>query len=157
MLEPPPNTPDATAARRHWISVLSRSTANELERHWAEAAVTADIRILRAPETGLVMVRGRAGGSGRRFNAGETTVTRCAVMLSSGEKGHGWVLGRDGRHARLAAMFDACLQRPELHRTLMDKVIIPVERAQQQARLARRGKVAATKVDFYTMVRGEDG
>ena len=54
-------------------------------------------------------------------------------------------------------MFDACLQRPELHRTLMDKVIIPVERAQQQARLARREKVAATKVDFYTMVRGEDG
>ena len=33
------------------------------------------------PETGLVMLRGRADGSGHPFNLGEATVTRCVASL----------------------------------------------------------------------------
>ena len=38
-------------------------------------------RIVRGPETGLVMARGRVGNVGDVFNVGEVLVTRCVVQL----------------------------------------------------------------------------
>ena len=71
---PPPN-----AERRRWMGILARASATELERHLADIPTPPPHRRLRGPETGLVMVRGRAGGDGAAFNLGEMTVTRCAV------------------------------------------------------------------------------
>lgn len=150
------DTSKQTAVRQHWISILSRSTAEELQTHWDTCSTDLTYKVIRKPETGLVMVRGRAGGRGQRFNVGEATVTRCSVLLSSGEKGHGYVLGRSDQHAELAAAFDACLQKPDLQDALTQSVIAPIERRLAADRLERREKVAATKVDFYTMARGDD-
>ena len=74
---------------------------------------------MRGPETGLVMVRGRAGGSGSPFNLGEMTVTRCTVQLGSGTAGHAYIAGRDERQAELAAVADALLQDPALTRKVL--------------------------------------
>lgn len=111
---------------------------------------------LRGPETGLVMVRGRAGGSGRPFNLGEMTVTRCSVRTDDGRLGHAYVGGRRPDHAERAAVVDALLQDPARRDVLLGEIIEPLEKQELERREARARESAATKVDFFTMVRGED-
>ena len=144
------------AARQRWMSVLAKADGRALEEAWGKLAVRPSYQFLRAPEIGLVMVRGRTGGCGSRFNMGEMSVTRCAVQLDGGLVGISYVAGRIERHAELAAAFDALLQQPAIRPALEDFVIAPLEAAQQ----ARRSKVSAiaaeSRVEFFTMVRGED-
>lgn len=145
-----------TDARRRWMAVLALASPDELERYWREAPVQPAHRVLRAPETGLVMVRGRAGGTGMRFNVGEMTVTRCAVEVDGGAVGVGYVRGRDRRHAELAAVLDALLQDPARHDELERAVVAPLADAQAARRRAAAERVAPSKVEFFTMVRGDD-
>ncbi len=111
--------------------------------------------VLRAPETGLVMLRGRMGSTGAPFNFGEATVTRCAVKLSSGEEGHGYVMGRNQAHAHTAALCDALLQSEAQSHDVAQTVLQPLEARLTERRNTLRSKAAATKVDFFTMVRGD--
>eukprot|EP01136_Pigoraptor_vietnamica_P012465 Opistho-1_new@52415 len=99
-----------TATRQHWMAVLARATRGEVDALLQQAGPLPSHEVLKAPETGTVMVEGRAGGAGRRFNLGEATVTRCVIRLESGAMGFSYALGRDGRKARLAAITDALLQ-----------------------------------------------
>jgi alpha-D-ribose 1-methylphosphonate 5-triphosphate synthase subunit PhnG len=101
------------------------------------------------------MVRGRIGGSGDSFNVGEATVTRCTVSLPCGTIGHAYVLGQSDRHAHVAALLDALLQTGS-GPGLMENVIEPLAAEQAARRQTKRDKAAATKVDFFTMVRGDD-
>jgi alpha-D-ribose 1-methylphosphonate 5-triphosphate synthase subunit PhnG len=110
---------------------------------------------LREPENGLVMVRGRIGGDGAAFNLGEATVSRAAVRLSSGEIGFGYVLGRDKAKARMIAFCDALIQTPDRCGIIETQVVTPLREAMMAARGQRAAEAAATRVDFYTMVRGE--
>jgi alpha-D-ribose 1-methylphosphonate 5-triphosphate synthase subunit PhnG len=144
-------TTDSTSARQHWMSVLARAPAAALE-----AALTRDAPLpawtrVRGPETGLVMVRGRAGGSGSPFNLGEMTVTRCTVRLESGATGHAYIAGRHERQAELAAVADAMLQDPETRADLTASLIRPLDEAQQVQRQTRAEKAAATRVEFFAM------
>ena len=110
---------------------------------------------LRAPEIGSVMVRGRAGGTGAPFNLGEMTVTRCALTLETGEVGHAYIQGRSKADAEAAALVDALMQTDSAD-LLRAKVLEPLEQEYVARRTDRAEKAAATKVDFFTMVRGED-
>lgn len=145
----------ASAARRRWLEVLAKAPAGDLERAWAALAEKPGYRFVRPPEVGTVMVRGRMGGEGRRFNAGEMTVSRCAVRLDAGPEvtGVGYVAGRSGRAAELIAVFDALLQDPARHDALEAEVVAPLEAAAAAERTARARKTAATRVDFFTMSR----
>src|SRR5580692_10492249 len=105
-------TAEATIARQHWMSVLARAPAAAIESGLTRDGPLPPWTRVRGPETGLVMVRGRAGGSGSPFNLGEMTVTRCTVRMNSGLAGHAYVSGRDERQAELAAVADALLQDP---------------------------------------------
>ena len=140
--------------RRRWLAVLARAATDRLEACWAETGQPA-LMLLRQPETGLVMARGRAGGTGQRFNLGEITVTRCAVQGADGHIGHGYVAGRDKRKAELVASFDALLQAPDRRAALLARVVEPLATAQAATRSATARKAAATRVEFFTMVRGE--
>ena len=148
------NAPDAEA-RRRWMRLLARATRDELESGWDTLTDKPRFTQLRKPEPGLVMVRGRAGGTGAPFNLGEMTVTRCAVRLETGAAptGLSYIAGRDSRRAELAAMFDALLQdatrRAEVERT----VLTGVTRRIAEDRQARTAEVAATRVDFFTLAR----
>ena len=110
---------------------------------------------LRAPENGLVMVRGRIGGDGAPFNLGEATVSRAAVRLRGGEVGFGYVLGRDNDKARMIALCDALIQSRDHAATIEAQVLAPLRAAMTARREQRAAEAAATRVDFYTMVRGE--
>jgi len=138
-------------ARQRWMAILVRASQAEIEN-----LLGADLpchEVLKAPETGTVMVEGRAGGTGRRFNLGEATVTRCIVRIADGAMGFSYALGRDARKARLAAILDAKLQADApggpLHRG-----IDALAQRQAAARDIASRKAAATKVDFSTLVRG---
>ena len=106
------STPDPIATRQHWMSVLARAPSEAIEAGLTRVGPLPAWTRVRGPETGLVMVRGRAGGSGSPFNLGEMTVTRCTVRLDSGAAGHAYIAGRDERRAELAAVADALLQDP---------------------------------------------
>jgi alpha-D-ribose 1-methylphosphonate 5-triphosphate synthase subunit PhnG len=109
---------------------------------------------LREPEAGLVMVRGRVGGDGAPFNLGEATVSRAAVRLSTGEVGFGYTLGRDRWKAQLIALCDALIQTAE-HASLVEAaVLVPLRAAIASERNRKAEETAATRVDFYTLVRG---
>lgn len=148
-------------ARSAWMSVLAKSDPGELSRAWESLDDKPKWRWLRKPETGLVMVRGRAGGTGGVFNLGEMTVTRCAVVTESDESGQGftgqgYLAGRDRRHAELAALFDALLQDTSRRPALEETLLKPLEDELAAKRRTASAKSAATKVDFFTLVRGED-
>ncbi|MBE1208250.1 phosphonate C-P lyase system protein PhnG [Aminobacter carboxidus] len=144
------------AQRKVAMAALAMAPGDELKRLCAAAGVIDEAELLRGPETGLVSVRGRIGGGGAPFNFGEATVTRATVRLPSGEIGHAYALGRDKQKARLSAIADALWQNPERRADIEDKIIAPLRAAQAQADATSRAETAATKVDFFTMVRGED-
>lgn len=146
---------DPTEARQRWLGVLAKSLPTELEAAWGQLADPPAMDFLRRPETGLVMARGRAGGTGQRFNLGEVTVTRCSVQSQVGFVGHGYVRGRNKRHAELVARFDALCQEPDRRPALISGVIEPLERAQAARRECTARRAAATRVEFFTLVRGE--
>ncbi len=72
--------PSAYTERQHWMAVLARAEAAEIAALLYACAPVPVWQTLRGPESGLVMVRGRAGGGGQAFNMGEMTVTRCTPM-----------------------------------------------------------------------------
>ena len=144
------------AARQRWMSVLAKAGDGALEAAWAGLADRPEYRLLRPPETGLVMVRGRAGGTGSPFNLGEMSATRCAVQLEGGEVGIAYVAGRSARHAELAAAFDALLQQPERREELDEAVVAPLEAIQRARREENRANAARSRVEFFAMVRERD-
>jgi alpha-D-ribose 1-methylphosphonate 5-triphosphate synthase subunit PhnG len=143
-----------TTDRPGWMGVLARAPAGKLAQLWSGLGLSPDFGWLRPPETGTVMVQGRAGGTGAPFNLGEMTVTRASLRLETGEVGHAWVQGRDREKARLAAMADALMQTDAAARVRAE-VIAPLAASEAEARATRARKAAATKVEFFTMVRGE--
>jgi alpha-D-ribose 1-methylphosphonate 5-triphosphate synthase subunit PhnG len=139
--------------RQQWMAVLARATGSELNAILASQTLP-HYDVLKAPETGSVMVEGRAGGTGARFNLGEATVTRCVVRIEGGAMGHAYALGRDKRKAEIAALLDAMLQREPAGGALHD-AIARLSLKQTALRAAASRKAAATKVEFFTLVRGE--
>lgn len=141
--------------RRAVMAVCAEAGAPELERALEAVGYAGAVEDLRRPGTGLVMARGRIGGDGRPFNLGEATVTRAAVRIGSGEAGFAWHLGRDGDRARAAALLDALWQSPK-HRPAVEAALAPVAERVEAERALQARRTAATKVDFFTLARGED-
>lgn len=143
------------AARQTWMGVLARAGAGVVADRLASLGPAPQAELLRPPEIGSVMVRGRIGGTGAPFNLGEMTVTRCSLRLACGTVGHGYVQGRDKGHARAAALVDALMQTAQAD-AVRAAVLGPLVRAEAARRQLRAAKAAATRVEFFTMVRGED-
>lgn len=138
--------------RREWMGLLARAP-RELLESWAKGVKSPAFSWLRRPESGLAMVRARAGGSGGKFNLGEMTITRCALRLESGASGVAYVQGRDHRKAELAALADALLQTPAAAGRVKAELISAI-RTHLDARAARmQRKAQATRVDFFTLAR----
>ncbi len=146
---------DPNTARKEWLGLLAKSSAPEVAKLWLAMELDPHHTILRSPEIGGVMVRGRAGAVGAAFNLGEMTVTRASVKLPDGTVGHGYVQGRDKEHALQAALVDALMQT-DAAGAIEAGILAPLRAAMQARKTNRAAKAAATKVDFFTMVRGED-
>jgi alpha-D-ribose 1-methylphosphonate 5-triphosphate synthase subunit PhnG len=147
---------ETQAVRKAAMAALALASVEEIRRLLEQTSLPTEAKMLRGPETGLVVARGRIGGGGAPFNFGEATVTRATVKLPTGEVGHAYALGRDKEKARLSAIVDALWQDPARRGEIEAKLIEPLKQAQTALDDKRRAETAATKVDFFTMVRGED-
>jgi alpha-D-ribose 1-methylphosphonate 5-triphosphate synthase subunit PhnG len=143
-------------SRRAAMAVLAQASVVEIEHGLRAAVEPVDFVELRSAETGLVMLRGRIGGDGAPFNLGEATVTRAAVRIDSGETGIAYVLGRDREKARLSALCDALWQSGRYRAAIDRCVLAPIRLRLEAERSRQRAQTAATRVDFFTLVRGED-
>lgn len=151
----PPQDGSATARRQARLSQLAQAPHDRLIALWEGAGFAPDYRLLRAPEIGMVMVRGRAGGTGAPFNLGEMTVTRASVALTEGQAvGHGYIQGRSHQGALIAALADALCEAGQAAE-IDAKIIAPLDAEKREADAARAARAQATKVQFVTMVRGE--
>ncbi|GAA3056216.1 phosphonate C-P lyase system protein PhnG [Rhizobium viscosum] len=142
--------------RKRTVDLLARAETQELLAAWDALAEKPAAQSVRGPETGLVMVRGRIGGGGAPFNLGEVTVTRATVRLASGSVGHAQALGTDREKARLSAIFDALWQEEATKGFVEEKLLSPIARRIAEDNNRKAEETSATRVDFFTMVRGED-
>ena len=142
------------AQRKAAMTVLAHSDAAKIAGY-LETIALPGYENLREPENGLVMVRGRTGGDGAPFNLGEATVSRAAVRLATGEMGFGYALGRDREKARMIALCDALVQSSEFAAAVEANVLAPLRAAMNSEQTHKAAESAATRVDFYTLVRGE--
>ena len=152
--------PSRPAARQDWMALLARAPQPLLEQSLAEHLSTSQ-QWLRRPETGLMMVQGRAGGTGERFNLGEITVTRCALRLgeagSDAPVGVAYILGRSHRQVQLAALADALLQDAQWYERLEVSLLEPIRQHLRNQEALRRQRAQSTRVDFLTMAREAGG
>ncbi|MBU2533356.1 MAG: phosphonate C-P lyase system protein PhnG [Alphaproteobacteria bacterium] len=148
--------PEHAASRQRLMRCCAIATDAELADAVASLGPLPRITDVRRPETGLVMLRGRIGGDGAPFNVGEATVTRAVVKLETGEIGHAYLLGRSGERARLAATIDALGQTGANRERIDEAFIKPVTARLAAERQTRKAETAATRVNFFTLARGED-
>lgn len=145
-------TSPAQTPRQGLMGLLARARPERLAELAAEIALP-EAQDLRPAQSGTVMLQGRIGGTGAPFNLGEMTVTRCVLQVGA-VTGHAHVQGRDKAHARRAALIDALWQ---VDPDLVERAILGPLRAEEDARRrTRAAKAAATRVEFFTLVRGED-
>ncbi|MGF1703085.1 phosphonate C-P lyase system protein PhnG [Photobacterium makurazakiensis] len=151
---------DTTDQRKHWMSVLAKASFETLEQHWkalnSMQTLPLEYQTIRPAEIGLAQVRAKMGGTGRQFNIGDVTITRAVVQIASGELGYSYLQGRNKQHAELAAVIDALLQTDQYREAIMNQVITPLAADKKEQETLVQQQVASSKVDFFTMVRGED-
>jgi alpha-D-ribose 1-methylphosphonate 5-triphosphate synthase subunit PhnG len=142
--------------RQRWLSVLAHSSAALLETHWQALNLQPAFTLIRPAEIGLTRLQTRMGATGKRFVMGDATVTRAVVQLSDGTLGYSYLLGRDKAHAERCALLDALLQQPETRQQLEEKIITPLAAWRDEQRQLRAREIASSKVDFFTLVRGDN-
>jgi alpha-D-ribose 1-methylphosphonate 5-triphosphate synthase subunit PhnG len=152
---------EAQRIRQRRMAALTMADEKALEAVAAKVFVSISYTFLRRPEAGLIMLEGRAGNSGQRFNLGEMLITRCVVRLEAQgneaiTEGYAFIQGNRPRHAELAAVFDALLQLEGWAESLDRMLIDPLLAGRKKLLQKRADETARTKVDFFTLVRGED-
>lgn len=141
--------------RQSLLAVLSKSAYEDIHNSWQLLGINPGYHCLKEPEIGMVMVKGKAGGNGQPFNLGEMTVTRTVVQLDTQQLGFGYTAGRDKEKSKLVAIIDACFQLPEYISLIEKKLINPLSEKLKHKHQQLDENVEATKVNFFTMVRGQ--
>ncbi|QFT29212.1 Alpha-D-ribose 1-methylphosphonate 5-triphosphate synthase subunit PhnG [Labrenzia sp. THAF82] len=150
-----PKTDGTVEARRKVMATLAAASPEAVAEKYGTLP-PPDYDLVRQPETGLVMVRGRMGGTGSPFNLGEVTVTRCVVRLKTGETGSSYALGRNKTKALQSAVIDALWQTSDGRDKIETDIIGPLDGLQSTEKETVKQETEATKVNFFTMVRGDN-
>ena len=143
-----------TEKRKFWMSLLATSNQSDLLNLWEQKKIRVNYIWLRTPEIGSIMAQGRMGVTGDKFNIGEVTITRCSLKLNCGTIGHSYVQGRSKKKAEISALCDALMQT-KMSKEINKNIIIPLEKIKKDNKDKILSKAEATKVDFFTLVRGE--
>ena len=141
--------------RKEWLSLLAQSSSEDIISLWNKAKIECDFEVIRAAEIGAVMVQGRQGGTGDPFHLGEMSVTRCSIKIADGYIGHGYHQGRSKETAETIAKLDALLQTVKFD-TIVKTILKPLEKLLHDKKYSLASKAEATKVNFFTLVRGDD-
>ena len=140
-------------SRPAWLRLFALSSDQDLENMVRTTQLEQRCQSVLEPQVGIVTVRARISGRGAQFNVGDACVTKAEVLLDNQIKGYATVLGGRARRAKLVAMLDAAMAANvggHLHALVQQLADKYVQRNAQRQQAA--GK---TKVDFFTMVRGD--
>lgn len=148
-------TIDIKVQRQKNLSILAKAPLSNMLEYWEGINIDATFNFLKKPEVGMAMVRAQAGSGGENFNMGEMTMTRCVVRLDSTEIGYGFVAGRSKKKSELVALIDACWQKKSLKNIIEEKIIAPLHCVQISKEKIISENTESSKVNFFTMVRGE--
>ena len=148
-------TTDKKSQRQQNLSVLAKASLATMLEYWQQINVDATFEFLKKPEVGMAMVRAQAGAGCENFNMGEMTMTRCVIRLDSDEIGYGFVAGRSKKKSELIAVIDACWQKDSLQKIIEEKIIEPLYALQVNRAQKTSENTKTSKVNFFTMVRGE--
>ncbi|MDR2366901.1 MAG: phosphonate C-P lyase system protein PhnG [Deltaproteobacteria bacterium] len=140
--------------RQRIMRALALSRENTLIELMGSLGDIPPFEYLRRPQKGLIMVKARADAKNQAFNLGEALATRCSVNLN-GKAGHAYVLGDEPEKCLAAALADA-LAQDERFRPEIERIALCLEADMARARALEVQKTQKTKVDFFTLVRGED-
>ena len=146
-----------TRARKEWMGVLARTGTESLEAAYARLDPEPRFEHLRPPEVGMAMVRARAEARGRAVQPRRNDHVPllgppCGRQRGPRLRGLGAMRGTPNWRR----CFDALLQDPESGPALRRAVIEPLSASLAEGRRRRAAKTAATRVNFFTMVRGQD-
>nr|MBA2682756.1 phosphonate C-P lyase system protein PhnG [Ktedonobacteraceae bacterium] len=99
----------------NYYAILAHSSEEQLS-HLASLVLRAyaasQVRLLRGPQQGLVMLRVMETVANSQFHAGEILVTEVRLELD-GQFGYGMVIGDSPRRAMAVALVDAALRKDE--------------------------------------------
>lgn len=138
--------------RPGWLGLLAASEPAELVEAVGSRIDSQTFTVLRAAHTGLVMARGRIGGTGARFNLVEVTVSRCVVRSALRTAGVGYAIGHDLAKVELIAKLDALLQVPQWHAVLEQPVLAVLRDARSRRHAADRAAAESSRVRFHELV-----
>ena len=139
-------------ARRDWLATLVRVPANEVIA--ASNEFDFSMVVLKGPEVGLLMINGRIHSTGRPFHLGEVSLTKCVLKDDQGLLGYGHIIGRNKQQAKAIALFDLALQRNDSAEAALIRLNAWKEDVAEIDAMESE-TVEETRVDFFTMVRGE--
>ena len=142
-------------ARKRRLEAMAAAEGDWLAARAAALGGRPPSQPIRGPETGMVMLRGRIGGSGAPFNLGEATVSRASVRLADGAIGHAAVLGRDMAKAALIAELDALAQSADWAARIEAEIVAPALARSAERHSRQAEEAQATRVNFFTLARGE--
>jgi|SRR5476649_869463 len=142
--------------RQRWMAVLAASPPARLAALWQALELRAEYQLVRAPEIGLTQLQARMGATGRRFVMGDMTVTRAVIRLENGTYGYSYIAGRDKAHAELCALADGLMQQAAYQERLQRNLIEPLAALRREQQQMRGTEIAASRVDFFTLVRGDN-
>jgi alpha-D-ribose 1-methylphosphonate 5-triphosphate synthase subunit PhnG len=139
--------------RAYQLSIFSKTNESLLKNSLDHINFKENYDVLLGPEIGSIMIQGRAGGTGDKFNLGEATLTKCIVKFQE-KTGYSYHLGRNLIKSEYGAILDALMQIESYH----SKLLIYVKEFQEQIQKEKIKIIAdssESKVDFFTMVRGD--
>lgn len=107
----------------------------------------SEIKLLKGPSLGLVMLRQQESVTDSLFNAGEILVTEVRLELG-GQFGFGLIIGDRPQAALALALLDAALAQPGRPADELNVKIGELGQALEQSRRQSYQQVARTKVAF---------
>ncbi|MFC0178603.1 phosphonate C-P lyase system protein PhnG [Thorsellia kenyensis] len=142
--------------RQILMGLLAKSPFEVIDNLWTTLNLTPNYELFRAPEIGLVQLQGKMGGTGNRFYVGDATITRAVVLIENKYYGYSYIMGRDKKKAQLCALIDGLMQINEYQITIEEKLLLPLLKLLETQKNEKNKATEATRVDFFTLVRGED-
>jgi len=141
--------------RQEWIALLAKADPFLLKKAEKQLGKGIEYAYITKPETGMIMVRARADNKKSGFCLGEISVTKCILKIEKKIMGYAMVMGSDHDHAKNAALFDGLLQIPEYSSKLMQTLIPELKKISRNEKKKQAKQNQDTKVEFFTMKRGE--
>lgn len=135
--------------RAQYTRIFAEGDPGLLEACVQEIEASASVRIMKQPETGLLMHKAKDAVSGQPFYLGELLVTECTVQLGD-TPGYGVCLGEDPDKAYGLAVADAAFKAGREEGKRWIPLLLKEEQAILKRQRLEHNQIMKTRVQFET-------